>query len=129
MAKVEIPKAQPTPLEVPDARAREIIAAEARKGTDAGLAAKDRRDRAAISPRTSHAPSSVLQVDGEARELLGPGKGEGWMLLAWVDPEIGPCYGTYPEDLIERVVREGPARGEPVDPRPASPTRTGGDKR
>lgn len=116
MAKVEI-KAQPAPLEVPDARARETIAAESRKGSDAGLAAKDRRDRAAISPRTSHTPGSILRVDGEDRELIGPGKGEGWMILAWFDPEIGPCYGTYPEDLIDRVVREGPARAEPTDPR------------
>lgn len=95
------------PLDVPDDRARERIGAEARKGSDAGLPARDRRARARISPRTHHAPGSILQVDGEARELLGPGKGEGWALLAWVDAELGgiDCYGTYHEDLIERVVR------------------------
>lgn len=101
MAKVDI--SAPVVLSVPDARAREIIATEASKGSDANLAVKDRRDRARISDRTDIAPQTIVRVGGEEMLLLGPGRGDGWMLLAWVEGGSN-CYGTYHETQVQ----EGP---------------------
>lgn len=90
-----------TPMRAPDAEARARIAAEARKGSDTALPARDRRNRPRISARTDLAPWTIVNIDGP-KEVIGPGRGDGWMLLAWVDDELGgiECYGTFHESQL-----------------------------
>ncbi len=80
------------------------IKTEAAKGSDAALAAKDQRSRAKISASTDIPAGTVVRIPGETVDLgkrvIGPGRGDGWMLLGWKDPETGDTFGTYHESQV-----------------------------
>lgn len=79
----------------------ERIAYEASAGSDDELEARDRRRRARISPRTDIASGTTVTTDGHdsSKKVIGPGRGEGWMLLAWAEDGRG-LFGTYHESQV-----------------------------
>ncbi len=93
---------------VPDENERAVIATEAAKGSDAALAARDRRSRPRISARTHHAPGTTVYVGDLECVVLGPGRGEGWALLGWVEDDGARFYGTFHEDQITTVRPSAP---------------------
>jgi hypothetical protein len=98
-------------LDAPDDATFERIAIEASKGSDANLPLRDRRDRARISDRTDIAPGTVVAVGGERMRLHGPGRGNGWAVLAWTDGD-GDHYGTFHEAHVPQTAAA--PRTEPV---------------
>jgi hypothetical protein len=82
----------------PPAQDRVVIAAEATKGSDTSLPAGDRRSRARISPTTNIAAGTTVYDSTRSEyEVLGPARGEGWALLAWVETDGSRCFGTFHE--------------------------------
>lgn len=97
MAKVTMPMRTPDPTE------RTVISTEAAKGSDAFLPARDRRSRARISPTTDIPAGVSVYVGQDEYTLLGPGRGEGWALLAWIDDDGSRCFGTFHESQFSTV--------------------------
>lgn len=84
-------------MRIPTSAERSAISAESAKGSDAALPVSDRRSRARISPATDVAAGASVYVGQDRYVMLGPGRGEGWARVAWVEDDGTRCYGTLHE--------------------------------
>jgi hypothetical protein len=102
MAKVDIGKEAAVVVDqarVPVLKALSVVR------PDNDLPAADRRDRAKISDTTTLAEGQAITIKNtnEQVTVLGPGRGKGWVLVAWLEDREGTpfeCIGTIHESQI-----------------------------
>jgi len=83
----------------PSSREKAVIAAALAKVSNSDLPPEDRPTRDA-KELASYPAGSVVEFAEAKVEVLGPGRGKGWMYVGWVDAD-GPCLGQVHIDQIE----------------------------
>lgn len=85
--------------QLPSAEQLALLKVEAAKGSDVHLPARDRRTRARVAAGRDLTRDSTVTLRGEGgpKTYISPGRGDGWVLLAFLDENGTPTYGTYHE--------------------------------
>ena len=92
----------------PTAADRAILRAMLRPGRDADLPVAERSTRTRVSVAVDYAASTTIEFDGKIVEVLGPGRGDGWIYCAWRG-DYGPVLGSvYADQVGPPKVEEGP---------------------
>lgn len=89
----------PPPIDKsPTVADKALIRAMLRPGRDTDLPAAQRSTRAKVSEAVDYAAGTKIEFAGMLVEVLGPGRGDGWMYCAW--REQGPVIGSVHVDQV-----------------------------